>query len=320
MHTSNAPSAYPPSYPRLRIRGPVLLGLAVVTLFFGVGVGGAAFAPIDKGVGLPGTVIVETKMKAVQHQKGGTVGKLHVVEGQDVKAGQLLVTLDTSAMDEQITALRAQAQAAARQLDLIRQEAATMTELMDRKLAARSKVLALERQVAEIEKEAAGLTARILIAEQELQRSEIRAPAAGKILSLAVYGPGAVIQPGGPALEIVPEEDRLVIEGRIAPNTIENVKPGMPAKIWLSALSWREQRPLKGKLAWVSTDSVEDKRTGASYFVARVELDETRSQIAQRFTLHAGMRTEILLLTGERTLLDQLIDPLMRNINRAFRA
>lgn len=305
---------------RLDIRGPVLWGLALVALFFGAGLGGAATSPIDKGIGMPGTLIVESKVKAVQHQRGGTVGQIHVAEGQVVKAGQLLVSLDSKSVDDQLTALRLQAEAAQRQMNLVRQEAATMADLLERRLAPRSRVLTLERQVAEIEKENAALTARISLAEQELQRTEIRSPAAGRVLSLAVHGQGAVIQPGATVAEIVPEQDRLVIEGRLAPNFIDNVKPGMPAKVWLTTLTWREQRPLKATLAWVSPDSVEDKRTGASYFIARVELDDTRSEIARRITLHPGMRTEMLLLTGERTLLDQLIDPLLRNINRAFRA
>ena len=305
---------------RLDIRGPIFRGLLLVAVFFGAGIGGAAYAPIDKGIGLPGTLIVESKVKAVQHQRGGVVGQIHVAEGQTVKAGQLLISLDSKSIDDQLLALKSQAESAQKQLSLIRQETATMTDLLERRLAPRSRVLSLERQLAEIEKENAGLTARISLSEQELQRTEIRAPAAGRILTMVVHGPGAVIQPGATVAEIVPEQDRLVIEGRLAPNTIENVKPGMPAKVWLTALSWRDQRPLKATLAWVSPDSVEDKRTGAAYFIARVELDETRAQIADRVTLHPGMRTEMLLLTGERTLLDQLIDPLLRNINRAFRA
>ncbi len=136
---------------------------------------------------------------------------------------------------------------------------------------------------------------------------------------MQVFTAGAVIQPGAKVMDIVPEADRLVIEGRLAPNQIENVKPGMPAKVWLTALSWREQRPLAARLAWVSADSVEDKRTGHPYFVARVELEEPHHEIAQRVAIQAGMRAEILLVTGQRTLLDQLIDPVMRNINRAFR-
>jgi RND family efflux transporter MFP subunit len=305
---------------RLDIASPVMLGLMVVALFFGVGVGGAAYVPIDKGVGLSGTVIVESKVKPVQHQRGGVVKRNEVVEGQTVKAGELLMTLDTTALDEQLGALKAQAEAAARQLELVRQEAATMTDLLARKLAARSRVLALERQVAEVEKEAAGLHAKIALAEQELERTALRAPVAGRVLSMQVAGPGAVIQPGQAVLDIVPQADRLVIEGHLAPNNVENVKPGMPARVWLTALSWRDQRPLDGTLAWISADSVEDKRSGAPYFVARLELAEPMSVIEKRVQLLPGMRSEILLLTGESTLLDRLLDPLMRNMSRAFRS
>jgi multidrug efflux pump subunit AcrA (membrane-fusion protein) len=137
-------------------------------------------------------------------------------------------------------------------------------------------------------------------------------------MALQAHAAGAVVQPGAPLVDIVPEGDRLVIEGRLAPNQIENVKAGMTAKVWLTALSWREQRPLSAKLAWVSADSAEDKRTGTPYFVARIELDDDHTEIAKRMPLHPGMRAEVLLLTGQRTLLDQLIDPMMRNINRAF--
>ncbi len=315
------PAAAPPApraTPRLALRGPLLLGFSTILLFFGVGVGAAVLIPLDKGVGLPGTFIVETKTKAVQHQRGGTVATIHVAEGQQVRSGDLLVSFNTTDLDQQIGALQAQAEAARKQLALARDEAATMTELLDRKLAARSRVLALERQVAEIEKEVAALNARISIAEQDLARAAVRAPVSGRVLSLKVNHSGAVVQPGETIAELVPEDDRLVIEGHVQPEQIEHLKPGMTAKVWLTALSWREQKPLQGTLAWISPDSVEDKRSGQPYFVARVELSETRSSLSGRVNLLPGMRSHILLLTGERTLFDQLIDPLMRNINKAF--
>jgi multidrug efflux pump subunit AcrA (membrane-fusion protein) len=306
-------------FPALDLKAPVAAGVLVVVAFFGFGIGTAAMAPIEKGVGMPGTIIVESRVKAVQHERGGTIGRVHVREGQHVTVGDVLFTLDTKALVEQTSALKLQAEAAARPRDLARQETETMLDLLERKLAARSRVLALQRQVAEIEKEAAAIEARLKVAEDELQRSEIRAPASGRVLSLAVNGAGAVVKPGESIAEIVPEGDRLVVEGRLAPNQIENVRPGMPAKVWLSALSWREQRPLSATLAWVSPDSVDDKRTGTPHFIARVELAESRAEISKRISLQPGMRSEVLLLTGERTLLDQLVDPLMRNINRAFR-
>ncbi len=304
--------------PRLDIRTPVRLGIAVLVMFFVFGVGGAALAPIDKGVGMPGTVIVESKTKPVAHLRGGMVAKLHVAEGQEVEAGELLVTLDTEALDEQISSLTSQLVSARKQLDLARQESATIQDLEERKLAAKSKTLALQRLVAEIEKDVAGYQLRIAAAKQEREKCEIRAPVSGRVLSLAVHAPGAVVQPGVQLAEIVPRSDKLVIEGRLQPSQIENVLPGMDAKVWLSALSWREQRPLAAKLAWISADSVEDKRTGAPYFLARIELSipEGAGQVPAK--LQPGMRAEVLLLTGQRTLLDQLIDPLMRNVHKAF--
>lgn len=309
----------PGRHARLDIRAPLVLGTAVILLFFGVGVTAAGLARIDKGVSLPGVIIVESKSKPVQHQRGGTVVKIHVREGDAVEAGDLLVTLDTTDAEQQLAALKSQAESAARQLELAKRETATIRDLAERRLASTSRVLALERQVAEIEKDTASLTARVAVGEQELVRSQVRAPVAGRVMGLAVHAPGAVVQPGASLLELVPVDDRLVVEGRLAPNQIENVGPGMAAKVWLQALSWREQRPLGARLAWVSPDSVEDRRTGVPYFVARVELDESRAEIARRLALHPGMRAEMVLLTGQRTLLDELIEPLMRNFRRAFR-
>lgn len=304
--------------PRLDIRSPIALGVSVILLFFVFGIGGAAIAPIDKGVGLPGSIIVETKVKPVAHLRGGIVEKIHVTEGQDVAAGDLLVSLDSETVDQQIVSLKAQQAAAERQLALAREESETIEGLEQRKLAARSKALALQRMVAEIEKDVSGYAARIAAAESEKDRSEIRAPVAGRVLSLQVHAPGAVVQPGVTVAEIVPKADKLVVEGQLQPNQIENVIPGMVAKVWLTARSWREQRPLSAKLAWISPDSVEDRRTGATHFVVRIELDPIPAGMHVPSALQPGMRAEILLLTGQRTLLDQLIDPLMRNVHKAF--
>ena len=308
----------PASIPRLDIRGPFVMGFAIIVLFFVFGVGAAAIAPIDKGVGLPGTIIVETKVKPVAHPRGGVVEQIHVAEGDTVEAGALIVSLESTTLLQQIASLKEQRLASEKQLELARQESDTIKSLEERKLAAKSKSLSLQRMVAEIEKDVSGYQARIAAAEAELQKTEIRAPVAGRILSLQVHAPGAVINPGVTVAEIVPESDKLVVEGRLQPNQIENLRPGMPAKVWLTALSWREQRPMPAKLTWISADSVEDKRTGQPHFVVRIDLDTNAAASPARPALQPGMRAEILLLTGQRTLLDQLIDPLMRNVHKAF--
>jgi multidrug efflux pump subunit AcrA (membrane-fusion protein) len=292
----------------------------VLALALGGGLGAATLAPIERGVMIAGTLIVETKVRAIQHQRGGLIGRIDVKEGDVVAEGAIVARLDTSALDEQRAALRAQQLASQRQLALIRQEAATISDLADRKLAARSRVLGLERQVAEVEKEAAALVARIATVEQEIARAAITSPVSGRVLAIGATGRSAVLQPGQTLMEIVPEDDRIVVEGRISPGQIEDIRPGMAAKVWLAGTSWRDNRPITGRLAWLSPDSVEDKRTGVHHFVARVELDRSRRDLAREVRLHPGIRTEILLLTGQRRLIDQLLDPLLRSINRAFRA
>lgn len=305
--------------PRLSLRGPILLGLAVIALVIGGGIGAATWTPIDKGASLSGTVIVETKTRAIQHDRGGIIGAVHVVEGAEIKAGDLVATIDTSALQEQVGALRTQQKAALRQLDLMREEALLLGDLVKKQLTSRPRLVAAERTIAEIEKEAAGFVGRIAIVEQEVAKAEIRSPVAGRILALAVHGRGAVVAPGGIVAQIVPLDDRLVIEGRLSPALIDLVKPGLPAKVWLTGVAWRDSRPLPARLAWISPDAIEDRRTGLTYFTARVELTQSRREIEGRLSLHPGQRADILVVTGARTLFEQLLDPILRNVNRAFR-
>ena len=71
-------TAHERAVPRLNIRLPLLLGFAVIVTFAAAGFGTAALAPLDNGVGMPGTVIVYSKVKPVQHSRSGSVASFHV--------------------------------------------------------------------------------------------------------------------------------------------------------------------------------------------------------------------------------------------------
>lgn len=303
---------------RLDLRAPMLLGFAVIAMFFGIGVCGAAFVPIDNGVAMPGTVVAEARTTPVRLHLGGTIATLHVTAGQEVRTGDILATLSTGDLEQQIAVLKSQSEAARRQLAFARDEAATMAGLVDRKLADRTHVIALERQVAEVEKELTGINSRIAVAARDIARAAIRAPVSGRVLSLGFTGPGAVVQPGQVVAELLPDDDRLIVEGHLGPAQIEQLKTGMPAKVWMTSASWRDQWTLKGTLSWISPERVEDKHSSRQTFLARVELTESRAELARHVDLRPGTHSRILLMTGERTLLDLIVDPLMRNLNRAF--
>jgi len=127
-----------------------------------------------------------------------------------------LVTLDTATLDRQIAALKAQAKTATRQLALVRREASGLVRPADGLAGDRPLLASLEQRTGELEQEAQWLLARIAAAEEELARSEVRAPVSGRVVALGVHGPDAPIAPGTTLIEIA-TADGALLERLLAP-------------------------------------------------------------------------------------------------------
>ena len=195
--------------PRLNVRGPLALGLVAILLFIAAGLG-AAFTRLGDLAALAGGAMFETRLTAVALPKGGTAARVHVRVGDVVQAGDLVVTLDTATLDRQIAALKAQAKTATRQLALVRQEASGLVRPADAPTADRPVLASLEQRTGELEQEAQWLLARIAAAEEELARSEVRAPVSGRVVALGVHGPNAPIAPGTTLIEIATADGALL--------------------------------------------------------------------------------------------------------------
>ncbi len=152
-----------------------------------------------------------------------------------------------------------------------------------------------------------------------LRRTAIRAPLAGTIVGLQVHTLGGVIGPGEPLMDIVPSGDRLVIEAQINPIDIDVVHPGLVAQVRLMPFSMRNTAPLDGTVTSVSADRLTDERTGESYYLARVELNEDPAKALGGASLYPGMPAEVMVVTGERTALAYVFKPITASFNRAFR-
>ena len=195
--------------PRLNVRGPLTLGLIAILLFIAAGLG-AAFTRLSDLAALAGGALFETRLTAVALPKGGVAARVHVRAGDVVQAGDLIVTLDSAALDRQIAALKAQAKTATRQLALVRQEASGLVRPADAPSAGRPVLASLEQRTGELEQEAQWLLARIAAAEEELARSEVRAPVSGRVVALGVHGPNAPIAPGTTLVEIAMADATLL--------------------------------------------------------------------------------------------------------------
>jgi Biotin-lipoyl like len=195
--------------PRLNVRGPLALGLIAILLFIAAGLG-AAFTRLGDLAALAGGALFETRLTPVALSKGGVAARVHVRAGAVVQAGDLLVTLDSAALDRQIAALKAQAKTATRQLALVRREASGLVRPADGLAGDRPLLASLEQRTGELEQEAQWLLARIAAAEEELARSEVRAPVSGRVVALGVHGPDAPIAPGTTLVEIATADGALL--------------------------------------------------------------------------------------------------------------
>lgn len=160
---------------------------------------------------------------------------------------------------------------------------------------------------------------RELIAAQDiLTRTQIRAPIDGTIVGLQIYSRDGVIAPGQTLMEIVPLSDTLVVDARVRPEDIEEVRAGLPAQVVLNTLTRRYGKPIDGRLDSVSADRLLDKLSGRAFYMVRVALDPASIDPGDTKLL-AGMSADVFIQTGDRTPLAYLAAPILRTLNRGMR-
>ena len=175
------------------------------------------------------------------------------------------------------------------------------------------------QELRDVQTDLSDLTERIRAAEDVMRRTDILAPLAGTIVGLQVHTRGGVIAPGSPLMDIVPKDDRLIIEAQVDPNDIDVVHSGLPAQVRLTAFNQRHLAPIDGQVVSVSADRFTDERTGVGYFLARIELDAAELEALEDVALYPGMQAEVMIVTGARTAFDYLTKPLATSLRRAFR-
>ena len=426
---------------RRSVRRHVLLSLSAATLLTG-GLGGwAATTELAGAVVAPGTLVVDSFVKKVQHPTGGVVGELRVRDGDVVRAGQVVLRLDetvtranlsaidksliemtarqgrleterdgvaqakfpaalrewgrtepeagkvvageirlfelrreartgqkaqlrerTGQLREEIQGLTGQVAAKKREIDLINRELEGVRELWRKNLVPIQRVTALERDAARLEGEYGQLVASIaqakgkisetelqviqvdqnlrsevakelgevqgkiaelgekrVAAEDQLKRTDIRAPQDGVVHQLAVHTVGGVINPGEPIMLVVPRADTLVIEAKVTPRDIDQVQRGQAAMLRLTAFNQRTTPEVEGIVSLVAADQITDEKSGTSYFKVHVTPRPEALARLQGVRLVPGMPAEVFIRTGERTMLSYLTKPLNDQIRRAFK-
>ena len=150
-----------------------------------------------------------------------------------------------------------------------------------------------------------------------VSRTIIRAPDSGVVNGMQVHTIGGVIGPGTAIAEIVPESDELIIQASVNPIDIDRVSEGQGARIRFSTFGSRAPT-IFGTLLSLSADALSDEATGASYYLARVQVNPDSLVELGDMALLPGMPAEVYINTGSRTLLQYLFKPLSNAVARSF--
>ena len=244
-----------------------------------------------------------TQLALINEELGnlrGLVKEGYAPRNRQLEMERMVADSSTSIADLQGNTVRAQ-----RTIGELRQRA------MSRQQDFRREV---ETQMAEVSREVLSEEQKFKSVSNDLERTEIKAPAAGQVVSLAVQTVGSVVQPGQKLMDIVPEDEPLLLEAHVAPHLIDRVKSGLPVDVRFNSFAHSPQLVVEGKVVSVSADLLTEPQTGVPYYLARVQVTSEGAKTLGKRQLHPGMPVEVVFKTGERSVLTYLLHPLTKRL------
>jgi HlyD family secretion protein len=196
------------------------------------------------------------------------------------------------------------------------QERDTELEMLQTGRAFREEVVT---ELREVSAETDELLLQIVTTQKQLDRVEMRAPAAGVVHEMKVTGAGGVVAAGATVLQIVPLDEGLEFELRLDPRKIDQVHPGQSARILFPAFSGHDTPQLFGTVTEISPTSITDPATQTPYYRLMLTIPPDEMDRLQDRVLVPGMPVEAFLDGDARSAWSYLTRPLADQINRAFR-
>jgi HlyD family secretion protein len=199
---------------------------------------------------------------------------------------------------------------------------------------AKGKIVETELQILQVDQEANSDVAKELrdtdskigeyverrvTAEDQLRRTDLRAPQDGVVFQSTANTVGGVITAGDPVMLVVPEADTLMVEAKVEPKDIDQVQFGQQVLLRFSAFNMRTTPEISGTVVRVGADTSTDQRTGQSYYLVRIAMTPEEVARLGEVKLTPGMPVEAFIETGNRTVISYLVKPLQDQLKRTFR-
>lgn len=243
------------------------------------------------------TRLYETRRRSLQSSLGLVDQSLALI-GREVGIGQSLISVGAASSVEVLRLQRQQADLALKKADL------------------RSQYMVEARQeLAKISEQADSLAPVVRGRSDAVQRLTLRSPVRGIVKNIEVSTIGGVVPPNGKLMEIVPLDDRLLIEARLSPRDIAFIHPGQRASVKITAYDYAIYGGLEGSVTSISPDTIRDEVNPDVYYYrvyVRTASDALVNKAGRRFPISPGMVATVDVHTGSKTVLQYLLKPFNR--------
>jgi membrane fusion protein, protease secretion system len=173
-------------------------------------------------------------------------------------------------------------------------------------------------QLSEIQKEADILATRLTGLDYDLENALVRSPADGTIMAMNVFTNGGVIAPGFRMMDIVPGDDPLVVDGQLPVHLIDKVHPALKVDLLFTAFNQNITPHVPGIVTQVSADRLVEEKTGQPYYTIKVKVAPEGMKIVSKLQIRPGMPVDLFIKTGERTMMNYLLKPMLDHFKMAM--
>jgi len=177
----------------------------------------------------------------------------------------------------------------------------------------------LNKELSDLKKERIELNKRIRKFSDSLKRTVLKSPVSGTVKLISVNSKGAIVTPGVTVAEIVPEDEKLIIEANLPLSEIGYISLGLNAKIRLNTPEGSRFKPINGKVVFVSADRTSTKNEEEDYYLVKIETNETSfTKQNESFRLYSGVPVVVGVITGKRSFIDYFLTPFKSGFSFAF--
>ena len=279
----------------------------------------ASFASLEEVTSGQGRIIASSKIQIIQNLEGGIIDEIYIKSGDTVSKDQALIQLDTTRFVSELSALNKEQIAAEKNLSLLNEEKEILEPLVDQGVESRMELIRLLQRISDAEAQLLKTEEMEPILEDRLQRSTVKAPMDGIVNRVLVTTTGGVVQSGEPLAEIVPIEEEFLIEVEVSPKDIAYVLRGQEAIVKLTAFDFAKFGSMSGTVINVGADSIQ-KEDGTIWYICEVAVDKSAStSLGKTVKILPGMVAQVDIISGEKTIMEYLTEPVTKIANEAFR-